>query len=185
MESIDALNDRVGRLADRLRGLQRERDNRTQLAIDMLVKIEERVRSQRAALDDATHRIAALEKERDAAVQRASEIVDLYESSMSNNDAFFKGIESLASRIVKEAGEPAKPPAPPSPAPMAQPAAPQAKAAPTPVATPAPRPVDKPALVQGPSKTPFLSEKGPERLQARSRDASAPTTAGAPQPKAG
>jgi hypothetical protein len=164
MESIDALNDRVGRLAARLRGLQRERDQRTQLAIEMLVKIEERVRSQRAALDEATHRIVALEKERDAAVQRASEIVDLYESSLSNNDAFFKGIETLASRIVKEAGEPAKPVAPQPPtAPPPKPPPSQAAAL--------PRPPEKTTLVQGPSKTPFLGERGPERLQRRSHAA--------------
>ena len=91
MPSFDELDQKIGRFADRLRSFQQERDQRTKLALTMLANIEHKVRSQRTALETANARIADLEKERDTALARVSEIVDLYESSLDNNEAFFRG----------------------------------------------------------------------------------------------
>jgi hypothetical protein len=158
MPSFDELDQKIGRFADRLRSFQQERDQRTKLALTMLANIEHKVRSQRTALETANARIADLEKERDTALARVSEIVDLYESSLDNNEAFFRGVEALAKKLIGPAPTPprslvekstAVPPAPrPAPAPP-----PQQQAAP------------KQAPVQAPSKTPFLKEMGSAQLQ--------------------
>jgi hypothetical protein len=163
MASFDELDQKIGRFADRLRSFQQERDQRTKLALTMLANIEHKVRTQRTALDIANSRIAELEKERDTAIARVTEIVELYESSMNNNDAFFRGVETLAKKLVGEPDPPPKPATPP----------PQPAAAPPPqrslvekstaAAQTAPRPA--PTMVQAPSKTPFLKEMGPSHVQ--------------------
>lgn len=188
MASFEELEQKVGRFTDRLKSFQLERDQRSKLALNMLANIEHKVRSQAAALDKANARIAQLEHERDAAISRVSEIIDLYESSLTNNDAFFRGIEQLAGKLVGSA--PAAPAPPPPAAP--RPAAPQAPAAapappprpapppapsvqqaprpappPRPVTTLPPAPPPRTGLVQAPSKTPFLREMGPSQLQPR------------------
>ena len=153
MPSFDELDQKIGRFADRLRSFQQERDQRTKLALTMLANIEHKVRSQRTALDMANSRIAELEKERDTAIARVSEIVDLYESSMNNNDAFFRGVEALAKKLIGE-------PAPRSLVEKSAAAQPAVKPTPPPQ-----QPAPKPAMVQAPSKTPFLREMGPAQVQ--------------------
>ena len=185
MASFEELEQKVGRFTDRLKSFQQERDQRSKLALTMLASIEHKVRSQQAALDKANSRIAQLEHERDTAIARVTEIIDLYESSLTNNDAFFRGIEQLAGKLVgpatpkPEAGAPRPAPAPPPPAqptmrPSAAPSAPQPPrpAAPQPqptrpVTTLPPAPPARTGLVQAPSKTPFLREMGPSHLQPR------------------
>lgn len=155
MPSFDELDQKIGRFADRLRSFQQERDQRTKLALTMLANIEHKVRSQRTALDSANARIAELEKERDTAIARVSEIVDLYESSMNNNDAFFRGVEALAKKLIG-----------PELAPRSlveKSAAAQQTAKPPPPAPPPP--ASRPGMVQAPSKTPFLREMGPAQVQ--------------------
>jgi hypothetical protein len=149
MPSFDELDQKIGRFAERLRSFQQERDQRTKLALTMLANIEHKVRSQRTALDTANARIAELEKERDTAIARVSEIVDLYESSMNNNDAFFRGVEALAKKLIGAAEVPK---------PAAEPRSLVEKSAAVP-------PPPRPAMVQAPSKTPFLKEMGPGQLQ--------------------
>src|SRR6185369_2220760 len=112
-----------GRFTDRLKSFQQERDQRSKLALTMLASIEHKVRSQQAALDKANSRIAQLE--RDTAIARVTEIIDLYESSLTNNDAFFRGIEQLAGKLVGSAApkpEAAAPRPAPIPPPPVQPA---------------------------------------------------------------
>lgn len=161
MPSFDELDQKIGRFADRLRSFQQERDQRTKLALTMLANIEHKVRSQRTALDTANARIAELEKERDTAIARVSEIVDLYEGSMNNNDAFFRGVEALARKLIGDEPKPATPP-PRSLVEKSAAAQPAARPAPAP---PPPPPASKPAMVQAPSKTPFLKEMGPAQVQ--------------------
>jgi hypothetical protein len=160
MPSFDELDQKIGRFAERLRSFQEERDQRTKLALTMLANIEHKVRSQRTALDTANARIAALEKERDTAIARVTEIVDLYENSMNNNDAFFRGVETLAKKLI---GDEPKPAAPPPRSLVEKSAAAQ------PVQRPPQPAAPKPAMVQAPSKTPFLKEMGPGQLQPRDR----------------
>jgi hypothetical protein len=185
MASFEELEQKVGRFTDRLKSFQQERDQRSKLALTMLASIEHKVRSQQAALDKANSRIAQLEHERDTAIARVTEIIDLYESSLTNNDAFFRGIEQLAGKLVgpaapkPEAAAPRPAPIPPPPAqqttrpsatPSApqppRPAAPQPQAA-RPVTTLPPAPPARTGIVQAPSKTPFLREMGPSQLQPR------------------
>jgi hypothetical protein len=176
MTSFEDLDQKFGRFADRLKTFQQERDQRSKLALTMLASIEHKVRSQAVALDKANARITELEKERDSAIARATEIVELYESSLTNNDAFFRGIEQLASKLVGPAVAPAsqqpKPDAaPPRPAaPQPAPAVPPRPATPPrPVTTLPPAPPQRTGVVQAPSKTPFLREMGPSQLQPRDR----------------
>lgn len=183
MARFEDLDQKFGRFADRLKSFQQERDQRSKLALNMLASIEHKIRSQAAALDNANARIAQLEHERDAAIARVSEIIDLYESSLTNNDAFFRGIEQLANKLVGPAAQPAPPkpeaaaphPAPPPPRPAAPPppASPPPRPAntspPRPVATLPPAPPPRTGVVQAPSKTPFLREMGPGQLQPRDR----------------
>jgi hypothetical protein len=158
MPNFADLDKKAGRFADRLRAFQQERDQRSKLALSMLASIEHKVRSQGAALEKANARIAELETERDAAVARASEIIDLYESSLTNNDAFFRGIEALAQKLVG--------PATPPPGTLVERTSVAAQPSkPPPAAQTAPRP----SIVQAPSKTPFLREMGPGQLQPRDR----------------
>lgn len=184
MASFEELEQKVGRFTDRLKSFQQERDQRSKLALHMLANIEHKVRSQAAALDKANARIAQLEHERDAAISRVSEIIDLYESSLTNNDAFFRGIEQLAGKLVGPAPAPPQPAAPrpaapqapaaaaspprpaPPPAPPVQ-QAPRPAAPPRPVTTLPPAPPPRTGVVQAPSKTPFLRELGPSQLQPR------------------
>lgn len=185
MASFEDLEQKVGRFADRLKSFQHERDERSKLALTMLATIEHKVRSQAIALDKANARITQLERERDTAIARASEIIDLYESSLSNNDAFFRGIEQLATKLVGPSAVPAPqpppkpeapPPQPPRPAASPPPPAPPRPAMPQPMPAP-PRPVTtlppapppRTGVVQAPSKTPFLREMGPSQLQPRDR----------------
>jgi hypothetical protein len=183
MARFEDLDQKFGRFADRLKSFQQERDQRSKLALNMLASIEHKIRSQAAALDNANARIAQLEHERDAAIARVSEIIDLYESSLTNNDAFFRGIEQLANKLVGPAAQPAPPkpeaaaphPAPPPPRPAAPPppASPPPRPAntspPRPVATLPPAPPPRTGGVQAPTKTPFLREMGPGQLQPRDR----------------
>jgi hypothetical protein len=177
MASFEELERKVGRFADRLKSFQQERDQRSKLALTMLASIEHKVRSQAAALDKANARIAQLEHERDAAIARVTEIVDLYENSLTNNDAFFRGIEQLANKLVGPSPSAASPkpvPETPRPAPQATAASPPRPAAPPvsparPVTTLPPAPPPRTGVVQGPSKTPFLREMGPSQLQPRDR----------------
>jgi hypothetical protein len=184
MASFEELERKVGRFADRLKSFQHERDQRSKLALGMLASIEQKVRSQAAALEKANARIAQLEYERDTAIARVSEIIDLYESSLTNNDAFFRGIEQLASGLAEPlpASSPkVDRPAPKPPASTAATAAPPANGSvpshpsrpaqpPRPVATlPPPAPQPRAGMVQAPSKTPFLREMGPSQLQPRDR----------------
>jgi hypothetical protein len=189
MASFEELEQKVGRFTDRLKSFQQERDQRSKLALTMLASIEHKVRSQQAALDKANTRIAQLEHERDTAIARVTEIVDLYESSLTNNDAFFRGIEQLATKLVGPSASPPKPdaaasrpaPAPPPPQPplrpsVATPPLPPKPAAPPPAAAPQrpvttlpPAPPPRTGVVQAPSKTPFLREMGPSQLQPRDR----------------
>jgi hypothetical protein len=189
MASFEELEQKVGRFADRLKSFQQERDQRSKLALGMLAGIEQKVRSQAAALEKANARIAQLEHERDTAIARVSEIVDLYESSLTNNDAFFRGIEQLATQLVgpalatpapkAETPAPGPPqPAAPASAPPPRPAASASAAAPQParpaspprpVTTLPPAPPPRTGMVQAPSKTPYLREMGPSQLQPRDR----------------
>jgi len=176
MASFEDLEKKVGRFADRLKSFQQERDQRSKLALTMLASIEHKVRSQAAALEKANTRIAQLEYERDTAIARVTEIVDLYESSLTNNDAFFRGIEQLATKMVGPTPAAAQPkPATEPPRPAPQPAAvpprpaPPAAPPPRPVATLPPAPPPRTGVVQAPSKTPFLREMGPTQLQPRDR----------------
>jgi CII-binding regulator of phage lambda lysogenization HflD len=100
MSDFADLQQKIVGLADRLKAFQQERDRRTRLAVTMLADIEHKVRTQRAALEEANARIAQLEQEREMIVARVIEVVDLYESSLANNDAFFQGIESLAGKLT-------------------------------------------------------------------------------------
>jgi hypothetical protein len=171
MASFEDLDKRFGRFADRLKVFQQERDQRSKLALTMLASIEHKVRSQAVALDKANARIAELEQERDAAIARATEIVELYESSLTNNDAFFRGIEQLAGKLVGPAAAMAPPTVEtPTPRPSPPPAPPRPAAqAPRPVTTLPPAPPPRTGVVQAPSKTPFLREMGPSQLQPRDR----------------
>jgi hypothetical protein len=177
MASFDELEQKVGRFADRLKSFQQERDQRSKLALSMLASIEHKVRTQAAALDKANARIAQLEHERDTAIARVTEIVDLYESSLTNNDAFFRGIEQLATKLVGPSGPASQlAPKPETPPPSRPAAAPQPPAAPPrpaatqrPVTTLPPAPPPRTGVVQAPSKTPFLREMGPSQLQPRDR----------------
>jgi hypothetical protein len=176
MASFEELEQKVGRFADRLRSFQQERDQRSKLALTMLASIEHKVRTQAAALDKANVRIAQLEHERDTAIARVTEIIDLYESSLANNDAFFRGIEQLATKLVGPSAAPAPQPAPkpePPPRPAAAPQPPLAPPRPPapqrPVTTLPPAPPPRTGMVQAPSKTPFLREMGPSQLQPRDR----------------
>ncbi|HEX2116367.1 MAG TPA: hypothetical protein VHM01_18335 [Alphaproteobacteria bacterium] len=173
MASFEDLDRRFGRFADRLKAFQQERDQRSKLALTMLASIEHKVRSQAVALDKANTRIAELEKERDAAIARATELVDLYESSLTNNDAFFRGIEQLASKLVGPSATMPPPktetPAVRASAPPGPPQPPRSAQAPRPVATLPPAPPSRTGVVQAPSKTPFLREMGPSQLQPRDR----------------
>jgi hypothetical protein len=175
MASFEDLDQKFGRFADRLKAFQQERDQRSKLALTMLASIEHKVRSQAVALDKANARITELEKERDSAIARATEIVELYESSLTNNDAFFRGIEQLASKLVGPAAAAAPQPKPEAvpPRPIApQPASavpPRVAAPPRPVSTLPPAPPQRTGVVQAPSKTPFLREMGPSQLQPRDR----------------
>jgi hypothetical protein len=178
MAGFEDLEQKFGRFADRLKSFQQERDQRSKLALSMLASIEHKVRSQQAALDKANSRIGQLEHERDTAIARVNEIIDLYESSLTNNDAFFRGIEQLANKLVAptpkpEAAAPRPAPAPPSPAqPSLRPsAAPQPS---RPVTTLPPAPPARTGVVQAPSKTPFLREMGPSQLQPRGKDGDKP-----------
>lgn len=178
MGNFDELDQKFGRFADRLKTFQQERDQRSKLALTMLASIEHKVRSQQVALDKANSRIGELEKERDAAIARATEIVELYENSLTNNDAFFRGIEQLASKLIgpsatapapqpKPEAAPPRPTPPPAPPPVA--VAPRPATSPRPVATLPPAPPQRTGVVQAPSKTPFLREMGPSQLQPRDR----------------
>jgi hypothetical protein len=187
MASFEELEQKVGRFADRLKSFQHERDQRSKLALTMLASIEHKVRSQAVALEKANARIAQLEHERDAAIARVSEIVDLYESSLTNNDAFFRGIEQLADKLVgptppppaqkREAAPRPVPPVPPAAPPRAAAAAPppapsqpaRPAAPPRPVTTLPPAPPPRTGVIHAPSKTPFLREIGPSQLQPRDR----------------
>jgi len=172
MASFEDLEQKFGRFADRLKSFQQERDQRSKLALNMLASIEHKVRSQQAALDKANSRIAQLEHERDTAIARVSEIIDLYESSLTNNDAFFRGIEQLANKMVGPPTPPPKPEAAPRPAPAPpaqQPPKPSAPPPARPVSTLPPAPPARTGVVQAPSKTPFLREMGPSQLQPRDR----------------
>ncbi len=160
MRNLAELDQRISGLTDRMRGLQAGRDQRFRLALEMLARIEQRVRDQHTALEQANQRAAQAEKERDAAIARAGELIELYEGSVSNFDAFFGGIESLAKRIVGDA--PAPKPGPAAAQPVRN--GPEMRA-PTP--SPAPRPAGASGMVQAPSKTPFLGELGPARVQPR------------------
>jgi hypothetical protein len=163
MPSFDELDQKIGRFADRLRSFQQERDQRTKLALTMLANIEHKVRSQRTALETANARIADLEKERDTAIARVSEIVDLYESSLNNNDAFFRGVEALAKKLIGAAETPG--PASPPPRSLVEKSAAVQTTPKPPPAQPAPQ---RP-MVQAPSKTPFLKEMGPGQVQPKDR----------------
>jgi hypothetical protein len=156
MPSFDELDQKIGRFADRLRSFQQERDQRTKLALTMLANIEHKVRSQRTALETANARIAELEKERDTALSRVSEIVDLYESSLDNNEAFFRGVEALAKKLIG--------PVPTPPRSLVEKSA-AAQPAPRPAPPPPPQAAPRPAMVQAASKTPFLKEMGPAQVQ--------------------
>lgn len=142
MADFRELEKKVERFTERLKAFQHERDQRSRLALGMLASIEQKVRSQAAAFEKATARIAELEKERDAAITRASAIIDLYESSLTNNDAFFRGIESLAQKLVGPTASPPK----------------------SPVMASRPSPV-----VYAPAKTPPLRELGFGQVQPRDR----------------
>lgn len=100
MSDFADLQQKIVGLADRLKAFQQERDRRATLAVTMLADIEQKVRTQRTALEEAHARIAQLEQEREMIVARVIEVVDLYESSLANNDAFFQGIESLAGKLT-------------------------------------------------------------------------------------
>jgi hypothetical protein len=177
MASFEELEQKVGRFADRLKSFQQERDQRSKVALTMLASIEHKIRSQAVALDKANTRIAQLEHERDAAIARVTEIIDLYESSLTNNDAFFRGIEQLATKLVGPSAAPAPQAAPkqeatpPRPAAAPQPplAPPRPAATPRPVTTLPPAPPLRTGVVHAPSKTPFLREMGPSQLQPRDR----------------
>lgn len=159
MQNLAELDQRISGLADRMRGLQAGRDRRFRLALEMLARIEQRVRDQHAALEEANRRATRAEQERDAAIARAGELIELYEGSVSNFDAFFGGIESLAKRIVGDG--PARRPAPEATQPGLR-NFPETRAP-----SPAPRGAGASGLVQAPSKTPFLGELGPARVQPR------------------
>lgn len=161
MQNLAELDQRISGLADRMRSLQAGRDRRFRLALEMLARIEQRVRDQHAALEEANRRAVQAEQERDAAIARAGELIELYEGSVSNFDAFFGGIESLAQRIVGDV--PARRSAPEA----TQPASRNIPEMRAPAPSPASRAAASSGLVQAPSKTPFLGELGPARVQPR------------------
>lgn len=146
MQNLADLNEQIDRMVRRLRSDRQGREERLKLALRLLADVEERVRSQRAALDRANVRIAALEAEREALVGRVKEIVGLYDNGLADTEALLGRIETLSTKVADETEATPK------------------------VDSSAILPVEQDsAVVQGPANTLFLRSGTSDSLPARER----------------